>query len=65
VNSIHSEMILLSLEEIRRVGVDWIHVDQYSDQVRGLKTALFWDAESWSLVEVNRRFRGAYFTHHQ
>jgi hypothetical protein len=31
--------------------------DEYED--------VFWDVASWSLVEIDRRFRGAYSLHHQ
>jgi hypothetical protein len=30
-----------------------------------VKTTALWDAELSSLVEVDRRFRGAYYRHHQ
>jgi hypothetical protein len=31
----------------------------------GVKMAVFWDAAPCSLIEVDRRFRGAYCLYHQ
>jgi hypothetical protein len=30
-----------------------------------MKIGLFWDAAPCSLVETDRRFRGAYYLHHE
>jgi hypothetical protein len=30
-----------------------------------MKTGVFWDAAPWNLVEIGRRFKDAYYLHHQ
>jgi hypothetical protein len=34
-------------------------------KVGSMKTDIFWYAASFNLVEIYRRFRGAYYLHHQ
>jgi hypothetical protein len=52
------------------VRTEFLYIIQTSFGFKGLiiltmKITVFWDVAPCSLVEVDRRFRGAYFLHHQ
>jgi hypothetical protein len=44
-------------------GLTWVRSRDFT--VAGLKTAVFWDVASCSLVDVYRRFRGVWCLHHE
>jgi hypothetical protein len=42
---------------------EFLHTTEFTENT--LKMRAFWDVASCSLVGVDRRFRGAYYIHHQ